>query len=81
VRKNFHLAERATSVVSHPERETFSYVVVVEDEVFGRKDDKERVMEWVIEADNDRDVSVLLIVNFGFICVSQTHVTRGSISR
>ena len=58
----FHLSER-NIIVRHQERETCSYNI--EHEIFGRKDDKEKIMKWLIERNNDQDISVLPVIGLG----------------
>ncbi|XP_010917835.2 disease resistance protein RGA2 [Elaeis guineensis] len=61
-RLKFHLSEK--SIPDRPlERETYSFVV--ESEIYGRDDDKEEVINFLVHVDTDKDVSVLPIVGLG----------------
>ena len=61
-RSKFHLAQGSTSERAL-DRETFS--IVNESEVYGRDEDKEKIINFLVSADDGSDVSVLPIVGLG----------------
>ncbi|XP_038985481.1 putative disease resistance protein RGA1 [Phoenix dactylifera] len=63
-RSKFHLAEGSTSRRTL-DRETFS--VVIESEVYGRGEDREKIVNFLVSADDKSDVLVLPIVGLGGI--------------
>nr|XP_019705633.2 putative disease resistance protein RGA1 [Elaeis guineensis] len=61
-RLKFHLRERP--IPERPlERETYSFGV--ESEIYGRDDDKEEIINFLVHVDTDEDISVLPIVGLG----------------
>ncbi|XP_065050201.1 disease resistance protein RGA2-like [Musa acuminata AAA Group] len=63
-RNRFNLNEGSVSHGAN-ERETCS--AVVESEVYGRDNDKEKVINFLLEVDNEKDLSILPIVGLGGI--------------
>ncbi|XP_010910478.4 disease resistance protein RGA2-like [Elaeis guineensis] len=61
-KSKFHLAEGSTSRRT-VDRETFSFVI--ESEVYGRDEDKDNIINFLVSADDGSDVSVLPIVGLG----------------
>ncbi|XP_038985456.1 putative disease resistance protein RGA3 isoform X2 [Phoenix dactylifera] len=60
--KNFNLMGKSDS--DRPvDRETFSSVI--ESEIYGRDDDKKEVIEFLVDKDNDKNISILPIVGLG----------------
>ncbi|URE16169.1 hypothetical protein MUK42_11588 [Musa troglodytarum] len=63
-RNRFHLTEGS---VSHGRNERETCSAVVESEVYGRDNDKEKVINFLLEVDNEKDLSILPIVGLGGI--------------
>lgn len=61
-KSKFHLAEGSTSRRT-VDRETFSFVI--ESEVYGRDEDKDSIINFLVSADDGSDVSVLPLVGLG----------------
>ncbi|KAG1333952.1 putative disease resistance protein RGA1 [Cocos nucifera] len=61
-RLKFHLDEGSVSKHT-PDRETLSSVI--ESEIYGRDDDKKEVIEFLVDKDNDKNISILAIVGLG----------------
>nr|XP_029119540.1 disease resistance protein RGA2-like [Elaeis guineensis]XP_029119541.1 disease resistance protein RGA2-like [Elaeis guineensis] len=61
-KSKFHLSEGSTSRRT-VDRETFSFVI--ESEVYGRDEDKDNIINFLVSADDGSDVSVLPIVGLG----------------
>ncbi|XP_010918023.2 disease resistance protein RGA2 [Elaeis guineensis] len=61
-RLRYHLAEGSISE-NTLDRETFSSVI--ESEIYGRDDDKKDVIKFLVDKDNDKNISILPIVGLG----------------